>query len=209
MTIDTLWHSSDGRAWNEALERYLRFVKPADLELVRELEPLDLERLRQLDAQGWYDFLFHKYFRWKYTAPNRLATTRRSLSKYVESGTLNDLLSIKERLFSFPTHDINQGLQIASSIRGLGIAGASGLLTLMYPKYFGTVDQFVVKALRGVEGLPQRAALERMNPEGLKLSDGAVLIQIMRDKATENNRAFRTESWTPKKIDEILWTYGR
>jgi len=54
---------------------------------------------------------------------------------------------------------------IATSIHGLGIAGASGLLTLMYPDQFGTVDQFVVKALREVEGLPQRAALERMNPE--------------------------------------------
>ena len=88
--------------------------------------------------------------------------------------------------------------------RGLGIAVASGLLTLMYPEYFGTVDQFVVKALREVEGLPQRAALERMNPEGLKLSDGVVLIQIMRDKAAENNRTFKTDAWTPKKIDEIL-----
>jgi hypothetical protein len=39
-----------------------------------------------------------------------------------------------------------------------------------------------VKALREVEGLPQRAALE------------------------ENNRTFKVDSWTPKKIDEILWT---
>ena len=79
----------------------------------------------------------------------------------------------------------------------------------MYPVEFGTVDQFVVKALRQVEGLPQRAALERMNPEGLKPTDGVILIQIMRDKAVENNRAFTMDSWTPKKIDEILWTYGR
>jgi len=209
VTIDKVWHSGDERAWNQALERYWDFVKPADIELVRELEPLDLERIRELEAQGWYDFLFHKYFRWKYTAPNRLATTRRSLSKYVESGTIDDLHSIKEQLFSFPQQDIEQGLRIASSIRGLAIAGASGLLTLMYPEYFGTVDQFVVKALREVEGLPQRAALERMNPEGLKLLDGVILIQIMRDKAAENNRTFKTDAWTPKKIDEILWTYGR
>jgi len=31
-----------------------------------------------------------------------------------------------------------------------------------------------------------------------------VLIQIMRDKAVENNRTFKTDAWTPKKIDEIL-----
>ncbi len=209
MTINELWHSSDERAWNEALERYMRFVKPADVGLVRNLEPLDLERVRLLDAQGWYAFLYHEYFRWKYTAANRLATTRKSLSKYVELGTLDELLSIKDRLFSLPKQDIGQALRVASSIRGLGIAGASGLLTLMYPDNFGTVDQFVVKALREVDDLPQRHALERMNPEGLKPADGAILIQIMRDKAADNNRKFMTDVWTPKKIDEILWTYGR
>ena len=209
MTINELWHSGNAHAWNQALERYMRFVKPADVELIRELEPLNLERIRELDAQGWYDFLFDKYFRWKYTAANRLATTRRSLSKYAENGRIDELLSIKERLLSFPKRDIKQGLLIASSIHGLGIAGASGLLTLMYPVEFGTVDQFVVKALRQVEGLPQRAALERMNPEGLKPTDGVILIQIMRDKSAENNRTFTMDSWTPKKIDEILWTYGR
>lgn len=209
MTINELWHSRDERAWTQALERYMEYVKPTDVELVRELEPLNLDRVRQLDAQGWYEFLFHKYFRWKYTAPNRLATTRRSLSRYVETGTLDELFGIKEQLLSFPKQDIEQGLRIASSIRGLGIAGASGLLALMYPEHFATVDQFVVKALREVDGLPERAVLDRMNPEGLKLSDGVVLIQIMRSKAAENNRAFGTDTWTPKKIDEILWTYGR
>ena len=109
----------------------MRFVKPADVELIRELEPLNLEQIRELDAQGWYDFLFDKYFRWKYTAANRLATTRRSLSKYTENGRIDELLSIKEP------------------------------------------------------------------------------IQIMRDKSAENNRTFTMDSWTPKKIDEILWTYGR
>lgn len=209
MTVNDLWHSQDERAWAQALERYMRYVKPADVELVHELEPLDLERVRQLDAQGWYDFLFHKYFRWKYTAPNRLATTRRSLSKYVENGTLDELFRIKEQLFSLPKQEIEQGLRVASSVRGLGIAGASGLLALMYPEQFATVDQFVVKALREVDGLPERAALQRMNPEGLRPSDGVVLIQIMREKAAENNHTFGTDTWTPKKIDEILWTYGR
>lgn len=209
VTINELWHSRDENAWLQALERYMGYVKSTDIELVRELEPLDVDRVRQLDPQGWYDFLYHKYFRWKYTAPNRLATTRGSLAKYVETGTLDELFSIKEQLLSLPTHDIAQGLRIASSIRGLGIAGASGLLTLMYPEHFGTVDQFVVKALREVDDLPQRPAFERMNPDGLKLSDGVVLIQVMREKAAENNRVFGTSRWTPKKIDEILWTYGR
>ena len=65
MTINEPWHSGNAFGWNQALARYMRFVKPADVELIRELEPLNLERIRELDAQGWYDFLFDKYFRWK------------------------------------------------------------------------------------------------------------------------------------------------
>jgi hypothetical protein len=53
---------------------------------------------------------------------------------------------------------------IASQIRGLGTAGASGLLALMYPTHFGTVDQFVVKGLQQVDDLLEKAALGRMNP---------------------------------------------
>jgi hypothetical protein len=48
-----------------------------------------------------------------------------------------------------------------------------------------------------------------MNPEGLTIKDGVVLIQIMSAKAAENNRQFQTTDWTPRKIDKILWTYGR
>jgi hypothetical protein len=122
---------------------------------------------------------------------------------------LDELLGIKEQLLSFDQSDIEQGLRIASSIRGLGIAGASGLLTLMYPESFGTVDQFVVRALREIDDLPEHEDLGRMNPDGLKPSDGAILIRLMRNKAAENNLKFGTNFWTPKRIDEILWTYGR
>lgn len=209
MPVNELWYSKDEAAWTRALAQYMSYVRPANIELEQEMERLDLNWMRQLDAQGWYDFLYHKYFVWKYTAPNRLATTRLHLSKYVEFGTLNDLLHVKEQLLSFSPEDIKQGLQLASSIRGLGIAGASGLLSLMYPTHFATVDQFVVKALLEINNLPYHAALARMNPEGLVLADGIFLSQIMQRKAVENNHAFNTDTWTPRKIDKILWSYGR
>jgi hypothetical protein len=58
-------------------------------------------------------------------------------------------------------------LRIAKEIHGLGTAGASGLLALMFPQRFGTVDQFVVKALKQVEGLPEAADIDRIKPEAL------------------------------------------
>ena len=155
------------------------------------------------------NFLGTNTFRWKYTAPNRYATTTRQLRRYVDDDTLGDLDQIRKRLLTLDPDYIRSGLETASAIRGLGTAGASGLLALMYPKNFGTVDQFAVKALRQVQGLPEAAALAQMNPEALTISDGVLIIDILRRKAADNNRVFKSDAWTPRKLDKVLWTYGR
>ena len=210
VSIADLWRSSDPSAWTCALERYWQWVKPANLELERALEHLDLARIRSLDAQGWYDFLHTEYYRWKYTAPNRYATTTRSLAQYVaEPCGLELLHGIKCRLLEIDPENIRSGLSLASEIRGLGTAGASGLLSLMYPATFATVDQFVVKALRAVGDLPEADDLAKMKPQALTVVDGVTLIDIVSRKATENNQVFGTGAWTPRKIDQVLWTYGR
>ena len=166
--IADLWFSRDPRAWEDALDRYWSFVRPENLALERSLDTLDLERLRELDAQGWYHFLKDEYFPWKYTDPRWLKTTRRQLRRYEAEDRLNDLDRIRSRLLALDTDDVEWGLEVAKKIHGLGIAGASGLLALIYPQKFGTVDQFVVKALREVNGLPEAAELAQMKPEGIK-----------------------------------------
>lgn len=209
-SIAELWRSPDQAAWRQALERYWQYVQPRNLELERALERLDLERIRNLEPEGWYDFLRNQYFRWKYTAPNRYATTTRSLAAYVDqTGGLDELHSIKFRLLELDVSKIREGLLIACEIRGLGVAGASGLLSLLYPPAFATVDQFAVKALRLVGGLPEDDILARMKPESLSIANGVNLIGLMRRKSAENNQLFETTEWTPRKIDQILWTYGR
>ncbi|MBX3400983.1 MAG: hypothetical protein KF873_19800 [Gemmataceae bacterium] len=210
LTVAELWRSTDPAAWAAALERYWQFVQPANLALERSLDRLDLDRIRRLDAQGWYDFLRDEYFRWKYTAPNRYATTTRSLAEYaIAPGGLELLDGIRLRLLTIDPADIRAGLSAAREIKGLGAAGASGLLALMYPATFATVDQFVVKALREVGSLPESDALARMRPEALTTSDGVALIGIMTRKAADNKRLFGASDWTPRKIDQVLWTYGR
>jgi hypothetical protein len=169
----------------------------------------NLQRVRQMTAKEWYDFLKDEYFRWKYTAPNRYATTTAQLKRYVDGNGFDELDRIRKRLLTLDTADIRLGLTAACAIRGLGTAGASGLLSLMYPHSFGTVDQFIVKALREVNGLSEAATLERMKPEGLSITHGVVLIDILRRKAADNNRVFKSDTWSPRKLDQILWTYGR
>lgn len=204
-TIEILWKSKNEYDWKVALERYWSFVRPENIRLEKELNELTAEKIISLDPIAWYDFLHDQYFRWKYTAPNRYASTTLALKRFRESNPLEGLFDIKKRLLSFDTSDISLGLSIAKEIPGLGIAGASGLLSLMYPDKFATVDQFVVRALSQIPDLSQSGDLKKMNPENLTLRDGVILVNIMQTKAKENNRVFGTHFWTPRKIDMVLW----
>ena len=207
ISINELWHSEDEAEWASALGIYWHFVKPHLLQIERELDVLDVQTIQDMDERQWYEFLLENYFRWKYTNAFLYAMSTKHLKTYPED-ELPELYQIKQDLLAFDKTDARKGLKIASSIRGLGTAGASGLLGVMFPKHFGTVDQFVVKALREVENLADKAKLKRMNPESLEIGEGVTLIHIMRNKADELNHKFQTDTWTTRKLDMILWTYG-
>ncbi len=203
--MEALWNSNDGKAWKMALDKYYGSVKPSNLELEDWMASIDYREIGALDAEGFYAFLHDKYFVWKYTDPNRLASTRKCLRRYLDDGKLSELDDIKNKLFSFDRRDIRRGLSIAYRIRGLGSAGASGLLSVLFPESFGTVDQFVVKNLQEVSDLAGSAWLSKVIPESIKLDEAVALIKMMRRRADELNMANSTSFWTPRKIDMVLW----
>jgi len=216
MTMDELWRSTDEDAWLEALYRYWDFLiqNNHNLKIEIRIQFLCVERIGRMDDREWYDFLLNTYFVWKYTAPKRLVTTRRQLKRYAEGDdNLENLLQIRDAIFSLEDggDNVEQALNTATQIRGLGTAGASGLLTVLFPDKFGTVDQFAVMALKQVPDLPEKEKIAEMSkrPDQLSKKDGVVLINIMREKARALNALFKTSYWTPRKIDMILWQYGR
>ena len=209
MTIDYLWNNGNEDDWNNQLLKYTNLVKPQNLELEKELDCLDADLVKAMPVSEFYDFLYNKYFVWKYTSPKRLLTTRRSLEQYKQDDNILELESIQSLIFKYDLNNISNCLKNAQRIKGLGIAGASGLLSLLFPKYFGTVDQFVVKRLLEISNLKEHEVLIRINPENISLTYGVLLIQIMRDKAAELNKCFKSDNWTPRKIDKVLWCVDR
>jgi hypothetical protein len=205
--INKLWFSKDESLWNKALDSYFSsgLIKKDNMILERKIDNLDPVTIKDMSTEQFYDWLYNVYFVWKYTAANRLATTRKSLSRYKFEKSMHRLEQIHFDLFTFDINDINAGLKIANSIHGLGIAGASGLLAVLYPRYFGTVDQFVVKALREIESHPEKDLVSKMNPDNLTIKDGILLIKIMKYKADELNSIFNTNKWTARDINKILW----
>lgn len=211
LSINALWASRDEKRWQDALDHYWQHVKPENRELYKFMQALDVEWVGRLDSRQWYEFLRDKYFPWKFTRRNRLASNIKHLRRYEDEGKLDYLHSITRKLFTFDAAQISKGLEIATAIQGLGPAGASGLLAVLLPKRFGCADQFVVKALCEVQTLPERpkvlAIKARWKPgfEDIKDTEAILLIDIMRRKARELNALFRTDEWTPRKIDMILW----
>ena len=94
-----------------------------------------------------------------------------------------------------------------ASVVLVGIAGAAGLLAVLFPHAFGTVDQFAVLALQGVKELPESGAVAAMDVTNITLKDAVVLIAIMRRKAEENTAMLHTK-WTPRMVDKVLWALG-
>jgi YgiT-type zinc finger domain-containing protein len=209
LRIGSLWESRDIMEWRYALACYWNQVKPENLQLERFMSKVSPEYVKSLRADSWYAFLHDKYFPWKFTRP-WLKTNTLHLEKYKTPGRLDELLSIKEGLFAFDPSDIQEGLNAAQMVKGLGPPGASGLLAIMFPKWFGTADQFVVKSLARVESLPEseRNQVLQMDPKNLTTANAVLVIDIMRRKASELNASplSKADEWTPRKIDMILWS---
>jgi len=208
---DDMWFHGKEETWNHlADERYWQAVKADHQEVEREMAALDADRIAALTPTEFYQWLYDRYFFWKFTAANRLATTRKLLADYRQRDPVcQDLGAWQHELFfQFDRRDATKGLEIATRIPGLGVIGASGLLAVLFPHNFGTVDQFVVDALYHVRQLPEHDNIKRIHDRKsstLRIEEGALLIGILRRQADDLNRRFGTTRWTPRRVDMALW----
>jgi len=211
MNLEALWSSKEEAEWEAADRHYDSFVKSENVNLEEELEAkmcqiVSLEDIRVLHlSENWYDLLLNKYFKWKYTSANRYATTSKSFcDAYETNKPLLDRLIVS--ILSEPDKLDTELMGFKTNrIHGLGIAGASGLLSLLYPKLYGTIDQFVVNNLKQILSLPENGKIRKMNPMNLGLKDLTVLTEIYRRKSRELNEQFQSDRWTPRRIDRVLW----
>jgi hypothetical protein len=211
MNINDLWISGNENDWLEALRSYNIFIKKGNELLEQELEN-KLHLVRSIDdikelglGNNWYDFMLEKYFKWKYTAPNRYASTTKIFKNaYQNDKTLVD--NIIRSVLNEPdvTDTEIMGLK-AQRICGLGYAGASGLLALLFPNLYGTIDQFVAKSLKSILIFREKKEIIRINPMNLTNKDFYVITNIYREKSLQLNQNFQNETWTPRKIDKVLW----
>jgi hypothetical protein len=211
LSMVELWNSKDPSEWDYCEgELYDAAVKPENRSVERELERPGLrERIARMDAAQFYAFLRDEYFKWKFTAEPERSQSPRYLARHVTDGTMDRVERARRNLIS--RGEVSKGGSIwmlmgrNEGIHGLAVAGASGLLALVYPEEFGTVDVMVTRALQKV-GLRE---VMKINPEKIEVEDAVTMIEIMRIKALELNRMFGANKWTPRLIDRVLWVAGR
>ena len=208
MDVKTLWYSGSVSDWYERLLLYYHMpsvVGNYPLEL--QLEMLKPEDVEAMTAEQFYDFLYSKYYVWKFTYCSALQGNRTKLEKYKTEG-MEPLGDINNRVFALyeeSPKDTESLIKEVAQIFGMAAAAGSGLLSILFPDYYGTIDCFAVESLQKV-GLEEA---QRMNPKSLTITDAVVLEDIYRNKARELNSSFGGNYWTPRRIDMVLWAYGR
>lgn len=208
MDMHDLWFQGTKEEWLGALMDYWQCVDASILELEWQFEKLDSEWIGSMTTEEFYRFLHDQFFVWKYSVSNRLSATLKQLERYQTEKNYTELKRVQAQLFSFHRNNCKEGLAIAKTIRGLGTCGASGLLGVLFPRYFCTVEQNVVKTLLQIEWLPEHYELEYIALPHIGLNDAELVTTILKRKAQELNSEFGTDFWTPRKISMVLSAAG-
>ena len=159
--LNTLWYCDDENTWINALEHYWDILNTNQIEIEKYMNEINADYIRDLSTEEFFDFLHDKYFVWKYTQKNRLSRLLNILEKYKSNNEMHKLESIHKRIFTTPKSNIEKCIEVTIEIDGLGTAGATGLLSILFPEHFSTVDQFVVKRLCEINDINYKEQLKK------------------------------------------------
>lgn len=206
MDIKALWDSKEQDDWENALLCYKTAVKDGNMEIEQKLNNMTTDDFRKMLPQDFYRFLVDDYVLWKYTDGRIRSRVQHSIKEFHQTYGDAEFYKILEGLFIIDPDDIYLHLTNITRIKGIGVAGASGILSLVFPQYFGTVDRFAVENLQKVydEDSIYENELHKMDPKNISVYEAVTVILIYRKKAEELFRAFG--GWTPRMVDMVLWS---
>lgn len=207
VNIQDVWTSEDESVWCSRIDAYWRYIeKQQKMALEEEMAKLSSQLMAELTDEAWRSFLATKYIPWKHQ-PGQFWRSKQTkfLSRYASREQLALLATIKNRIFACDPEKTRELLKIVDEIHQFGIPSGSGLLSLLFPSHFGTVDRFVIQSLQRIQKFKDDTKIQRLDPEDISLDDAVHAISVMRVKALENNNLFGTDYWTARRIDMVLY----
>lgn len=203
--INKIWHSNDKDLWNQGILEYYYMIENVKNEQYIENISREPSKVKNMNGDEVFEFLHDHYFEWKYTACNRLANCIKWLDEADKKdyfrGDLKNVINSIFELVEFDPSNYKKIISKAKKIPGIGISGASGLVSILFPDKYATVDQYLVKALNCIEQ-PEfdYMIIEKMvdKPDDLTISNACDLQLILQKKAKEIGLV-------PRQIDMVLW----
>lgn len=203
--LEKLWKYGSKEEWIKSIEMYDNVVKRNNSVVEQKLNNMKPDDFKKMSGEDFYKFLKDDYLSWKYTDSRRKKTVKNNLEQFYREFK-GEFEKIFSGIFTIDKDDIFLHFANVTRIKGIGAAGASGLLAIIFPEYFGTIDRFVVENLQKIYAETDYAdKLNSMKGESLTNYDAILLTKILREKANELNEKFKTKEFTPRKIDMVLW----
>ncbi len=222
ISSDDLWESQEPGMWDRCLKAYwdVRSVRN-NLAIEQEMDVVAKYRqtLFDADAPAWYRFLYDKYRPWKLKSQAMYFTDIQDKFQNRYDDAQGELDAVKGKLLRADKTDITRCLQIVTLIEGFRIPTGSGLLAVLFPESFGTVDKLILRAFLAIPSVNSQYRLDAWihnddeyfskgsKSDSRRYELASILIGLFMEKATENNkRLFGTSLWTPRKVEMALWT---
>lgn len=218
---EDLWESQDPDVWERCLKAYWD-VRSVRNNLATEQEIDIVARHRQTlfdaDASAWYRFLYDKYCPWKLASQAMCFPEHQRKFRERYAANLDELDEVKRQIVRADKTDVPRCLKIITCVEGFGIPTGSGLLAVLFPEHFGTIDKLILRAFLSIPSVNTRYHLDEWTrnddqyfSKGSKSDSrryelSSILIGLFVEKAAENNRLFGTSLWTPRTVEMTLWT---
>lgn len=207
VSIQDVWTSEENSVWCAQIDAYWKYIEAQGKKaLEEEMANLNSQLISDSTDGAWRDFLANKYIPWKHS-PGRFwrSMQKKFIARYAVQEQQTLLSTVKSRIFACNRGMTKELLDIVDEIYQFGIPSASGLLSLLFPSHFGTVDRFAIESLQRIEEFKGDIEIQRIKPKSISLNDAVHAISIMRVKALENNKLFGTDYWTARRIDMVLY----
>lgn len=205
--IKKLWNSKDETVWEDALAwaHHQTEVKMSNTEIGKKLSRMKTDDFRKMDGQDFYRFLVGDYANWKYTDGKIRSRVQYGIQEFYQTHTDYEVKRVLNGIFEIEPEDIYLHIANITRINGIGVEGASDILSLILPQYFGMVDRFAVENLQKVydEDSFYGKKLKQIDPQNIAAYDAVTVIRIYREKAEEVNKIYRRVV-TPREIDMVL-----
>ncbi len=207
--LKQLWFNGTLDEWNVAVSDYFNNANVRKNQKIENcLLAITPENVRDMSTKEFFDYLHDQYYVWKYSG-TWLSKRQRELSSYQTENSMDELGKIQKKLihdFEYDSADTEGLLCTATRIHGLGVAGASGLLSFLSPQLYGTLDRLVVDSLKLL--YPDDEKIRKIKGNDLSINNGVFLENLLRNKADSLNKRLRTDEFSSRKIDMVLWNYG-